>query len=47
MVRSDIRLAEAFAVGKPIRYFAPASHGAEDFERLGSVLAQLCRSAGD
>lgn len=43
LIRNDIRLAEAFAVGKPIRYFAPASHGAEDFARLGSVLAQLCK----
>jgi chromosome partitioning protein len=43
MIRSDIRLAESFAVGKPVRDFAPKSHGAEDFASLGLLLAQLCR----
>ena len=41
-IRNDIRLAESFGVGKPIRYFAPKSRGAEDFAKLASVLVQLC-----
>lgn len=41
-IRNDIRLAESFAVGKPIRYYAPKSRAAEDFAELGAVLAQLC-----
>lgn len=41
-IRNDIRLAEAFGEGKPIRYFAPRSRAAEDFARLGKVLAELC-----
>ena len=41
-IRNDIRLAESFGVGKPIRYFAPKSRGAEDFAKLGAVLVQLC-----
>ncbi|MGZ4969148.1 MAG: ParA family protein [Methylobacter sp.] len=41
-IRNDIRLAESFAVGKPIRYYAPKSRGAKDFAQLGTVLAQLC-----
>lgn len=43
MIRNDIRLAESFAAGKPIRYFAPKSNGAEDFLQLGNFLAQLDR----
>ena len=43
MIRNDIRLAESFAAGQPIRYFAPKSHGAEDFLQLGNFLAQLDR----
>lgn len=42
-IRSDIRLAEAFAAGKPIRYYAPKSRGAEDFAQLGKILARLCQ----
>ena len=42
IIRNDIRLAEAFAAGKPIRYYAPKSRAAEDFARLGTFLAQLC-----
>lgn len=41
-IRNDIRLAESFAVGKPIRYYAPQSRAAEDFAELGAILAQLC-----
>ncbi|EGW23331.1 ParA family protein [Methylobacter tundripaludum] len=41
-IRNDIRLAESFAAGKPIRYYAPKSRAAEDFAQLGAVLVQLC-----
>jgi chromosome partitioning protein len=33
-VRNDIRLAESFAAGKPIRYFAPKSRAAEDYRAV-------------
>ncbi|MGZ5780532.1 MAG: ParA family protein [Burkholderiaceae bacterium] len=41
-IRNDIRLAESFAVGKPIRYYAPKSRAAEDFAELGASLVKLC-----
>lgn len=41
-IRNDIRLAEAMGAGKPIRYYAPQSRGAEDFAQLGAHLDQLC-----
>lgn len=41
-IRNDIRLAESFASGKPIRYYAAKSRAAEDFAQLGDALAQLC-----
>lgn len=34
-IRNDIRLAESFSVGLPIRLYAPKSRGAEDFAQLG------------
>jgi len=37
-IRNDIRLVEAFAVGKPVRYYAPGSRGTEDFAKLVSSL---------
>jgi chromosome partitioning protein len=40
-VRNDIKLAEAFAVGKPARYYAPGSRGAQDFADLAASLAPL------
>jgi chromosome partitioning protein len=44
-IRSDIRLAEAFTAGKPIRWYAPRSRGALDFAELGqhvlTVLASM------
>jgi chromosome partitioning protein len=40
-IRNDIKLAEAFAVGKPIRYYAPQSRGAQDFSALAISLSQL------
>jgi chromosome partitioning protein len=41
-IRNDIRLSECFAVGKPIRYYAPKSRAAQDFAQLGAFLSQLC-----
>lgn len=38
-IRSDIRLAEAFAAGKPVRHYAPSSRGAKDFAELAACLA--------
>lgn len=40
-IRTDIKLAEAFAVGKPVRDYAPKSRGAEDFAELAQTLIQL------
>ena len=40
-IRSDIKLAEAFAVGKPVRAYAPSSRGAQDFADLGVAVAQM------
>lgn len=37
-IRNDIRLAESFMVGKPIRHYAPSSRGAEDFNALAEHL---------
>lgn len=39
-IRNDIRLAEAFGAGKPIRQYAPSSRGARDFAELGAQLAR-------
>jgi len=38
-IRTDIKLAEAFAAGQPIRDYAPKSRGAEDFRTLGQWLS--------
>lgn len=40
-VRNDIRLAEAFAAGKPGRYYAAGSRGAQDFADLAASLIPL------
>lgn len=40
-IRTDIKLAEAFAVGKPVRFYAPKSRGAEDFNELAKTLLEL------
>ncbi len=39
-VRTDIRLAEAFASGKPVRIFAPTSKGAKDFQELAQEIEE-------
>lgn len=38
-IRTDIKLAEAFAAGKPIRAYAPRCRGAEDFRTLSQEVA--------
>jgi chromosome partitioning protein len=40
-IRTDIKLAEAFAVNKPVRFYAPKSRGAEDFAELAKLLQPL------
>lgn len=40
-IRNDIKLAEAFAAGKPVRYYAASSRGAQDFSDLAVCLTQL------
>jgi chromosome partitioning protein len=40
-VRTDIKLAEAFAAGMPIRLYAPKSRGADDFSALTTTLIHL------
>jgi chromosome partitioning protein len=39
-IRNDIRLAEAFAAGQPVRLYAPKSRGATDFAQLALHLAE-------
>ena len=38
-IRTDIKLAEAFGAGKPIRHYAPRCRGAEDFANLSRDVA--------
>ncbi len=40
-IRTDIKLAEAFAANKPVRFYAPKSRGAEDFAQLATTLLEL------
>jgi len=40
-IRTDIKLAEAFAAGKPVRSYAASSRGAQDFAELATCLTQL------
>jgi chromosome partitioning protein len=40
-IRNDIKLAESFAAGKPVRHYAPRCRGAEDFAALAATLAPL------
>lgn len=40
-IRSDIRIAESFGVGKPVRHYAPKSRGAQDFSQLAAHLIPL------
>ena len=38
-IRTDIKLAEAFGAGQPIRAYAPRCRAAEDFQRLGQLVS--------
>jgi chromosome partitioning protein len=40
-IRSDIRLAEAFAVGQPVRHYAASCRGAQDFADLAASLMSV------
>ncbi len=40
-IRNDIRVAEAFAEGKPVLFYAPKCRGAQDFTALATSLAVL------
>lgn len=44
-IRMDIKLAEAFAANKPVRFYAPKSRGAEDFAQLATTLLELMESS--
>lgn len=44
-IRTDIKLAEAFAAKKPVRFYAPKSRGAEDFAELAQSLHSLIEKA--
>ncbi len=37
-IRNDIRVAESFAAGKPVRYFAPRSRAAEDYRAVAEAV---------
>lgn len=40
-IRNDIRLAEAFAAGRPVRHYASGSRGAEDFASLAAGMTAI------
>ncbi len=40
-IRTDIKVAEAFAVGKPVRAHAPLSRAAADYAQAVQVLEKL------
>ena len=37
-IRNDIRVAESFAAGKPVRYFAPKTRAAEDYQATAAMV---------
>jgi chromosome partitioning protein len=37
-IRNDIRVAESFAAGKPVRYYAPKSRAAEDYQSVTAAV---------
>lgn len=41
-IRTDIRLAEAFAKGVPVALYSPQSRGAEDFKQLADYVVAQC-----
>jgi chromosome partitioning protein len=40
-IRNDIRVAESFAAGKPVRYYAPKCRATNDFKHLTAAVLQL------
>ncbi len=40
-IRTDIKIAEAFEAGKPVRFYAPSSRAVEDFKTLASKILQI------
>jgi len=46
-IRTDIKLAEAFGAGQPIRAYAPRSRAADDFLALGQGVAKVIDSLGE
>lgn len=46
-VRNDITLAEAFALGQPVRYTAPHSRAAADFAEIADTIVSRCLGQDD
>lgn len=44
-IRNDIKLAEAFAAGQPVRDYAPRCRGRQDYRALAAVLEERLRAA--
>lgn len=42
-IRNDIRVAESFAAGKPVRMYAPKSRAAADYEAAAAAIESLWR----
>jgi|GEM_PF-6746531 len=45
-VRNDIRVAESFAAGQPVRYYAPKSRAAYDYQQLADAATALMEKSG-
>lgn len=40
-IRNDIRVAESFAAGQPVRYYAPKSRAAQDYQSFTDAVMEL------
>jgi chromosome partitioning protein len=40
-IRNDIRVAESFSVGQPVRYYSPKCRAAEDYQYLANAVLRL------
>jgi chromosome partitioning protein len=40
-IRNDIRVAESFAAGQPVRYYAPKSRAGQDYQNLTDAVLAL------
>ncbi|OQW79914.1 MAG: hypothetical protein BVN35_00590 [Proteobacteria bacterium ST_bin11] len=40
-IRNDIRVAESFSVGQPVRYYAPKTRATEDYQHLTDAVLRL------